>query len=135
MLASLLRPRAKRAQIDQSAFSSPFTSDNSPWFRGNTQRVPRETRGADSSDDEPELEDIHEHWEREDEEEGEEDEPIESTPLLPIFSSSHLGIYGRPVLNAHGYYQFIWLTAQFTYRCPPRLRYHPCHSPPNRRTM
>lgn len=104
MLASLLRPRAKRAQIDQSAFSSPFTSDNSPWFRGNTRRVPRETRGADSSDDEPELEDIHEHWEREDEEvEGEEDDPIESTPLLPIFSSSHLGIYGRSVLNAHGY--------------------------------
>lgn len=100
MLASLLRPRARRGPIiDQSAFSSPFTaSDNSPWFRAGTRRDPRNTRGADSSEDEPELRDIAEHmdvhWERdnEEEEEDENDDPVESTPLLPIFSSSHLGM-------------------------------------------
>ncbi|KAJ5256778.1 hypothetical protein N7478_012882 [Penicillium angulare] len=96
MLASLLRPRARRAPvIDQSAFSSPFAaSEYSPWFRPGTRRDPR---GPDSSDDEPELRDIAEHtdghWERDDDDEEEEtegDDPIESTPLLPIFSSSHL---------------------------------------------
>ncbi|KAJ5945907.1 hypothetical protein N7454_002746 [Penicillium verhagenii] len=91
MLASLLRPRARRGQIDQSQFSSPFAvTDNLPWFGSGARRGPRHTRGADSSDDEPELEDIDEngHWE---EDEGEEDDvPMESTPLLPIFSSSHL---------------------------------------------
>ncbi|KAJ5557319.1 hypothetical protein N7494_001234 [Penicillium frequentans] len=91
MLASLLRPKARRGQIDQSQFSSPFTArDHSPWF--GARRGLRNTRGADSSDDEPELEDIDEgmggHWERDEEEED--DGPIESTPLLPIFSSSHL---------------------------------------------
>ncbi|KAJ5772526.1 hypothetical protein N7520_003055 [Penicillium odoratum] len=91
MLASLLRPRARRGQIDQSQFSSPFNgTDNSAWF--GARRAPRQTRGADSSDDdEPELEDIDEdmdgHWENDD---GEDDGPMESTPLLPIFSSSHL---------------------------------------------
>ncbi|KAJ5083348.1 hypothetical protein N7456_012775 [Penicillium angulare] len=99
MLASLLRPRARRAPvIDQSAFSSPFTaSEYSPWFRPGTRRDPRGHRGADSSDDEPELQGIAEHtdghWERDDddeEEEIEDDDPVESTPLLPIFSSSHL---------------------------------------------
>lgn len=92
MLASLLRPKARRGQIDESQFSSPFTArDHSPWF--GARRGLRNTRGADSSDDEPELEDIDEdmggHWERDEEEED--DGPIESTPLLPIFSSSHLG--------------------------------------------
>ncbi|KAJ5663016.1 hypothetical protein N7507_003747 [Penicillium longicatenatum] len=91
MLASLLRPKARRGRIDQSQFSSPFTAtDHSPWF--GARRGLRNTRGADSSDDEPGLEDIDEdiggHWEPENEEED--DGPIESTPLLPIFSSSHL---------------------------------------------
>ncbi|KAJ5718538.1 hypothetical protein N7488_004184 [Penicillium malachiteum] len=94
MLASLLRPRGKRTQIDQSVFSSPFTADNSPWFGGVARRALRDTRGADSSEDEPELEDIDEHMERweehGDEREDHEDDPVESTPLLPIFSSSHL---------------------------------------------
>ncbi|KAJ5159421.1 uncharacterized protein N7482_006425 [Penicillium canariense] len=100
MLASLLHPKARRQQIDQTpfSFSSPFApSDSSPWFRAAGRRGARRVqRDGDSHDEHPpELEeideDIDEDWVREEEdEEEEEDGPLDSTPLLPIFSASHL---------------------------------------------
>ncbi|KAJ5506964.1 hypothetical protein N7453_005921 [Penicillium expansum] len=94
MFASLLRPKRHRGQVEQSPFSTP-----SPWFRtahNNSRRVPR---ADESSDDAPELQEIDEEdmdqdW---DEEEEEEDGPLESTPLLPMFSASHLD--ALPVYN------------------------------------
>lgn len=103
MLASLLRPKARRQQIDQTPFSysSPLApSDSSPWFRAAGRRGPQRARRDGYSEDEhePELEEIDENmdqdWvgdEDEDEEDDEEDGPPEATPLLPIFSASHLG--------------------------------------------
>lgn len=101
MLASLLRPKARRAQVDQTPFSSPFTpSDSSPWFRAAAQRGPRRARAIEHSDDDmpgplEEIdEDVDEDWiGEEEEEEDDNDGPVESTPLLPIFSASHLGSF------------------------------------------
>ncbi|KAJ5388830.1 hypothetical protein N7509_011371 [Penicillium cosmopolitanum] len=97
MLASLLRPKPRRTQIDESPFASPFTpSDHntSPWFRAAANRGRRRDYDA------PELHDVDEESLDEDEDEDadwiqdhneEEDErPMESTPLLPIFSASQL---------------------------------------------
>lgn len=109
MLASLLRPKARRAQVDQTAFSSPFTpSDSSPWFRAAAQRGPRRARGVEHSDDDmpgplEEIdEDVDEDWIEEEEEDD--DGPVESTPLLPIFSASHLGSFSlRAAVFVQGY--------------------------------
>ena len=99
MLASLLRPKGRRGRIDQTPFSSPFTpSDTSPWFRAAARRGLRRGPNANhsSEDDAPELEEIDEgmdeDWVGEEDEEDEDDGPVESTPLLPMFSASHLGI-------------------------------------------
>ena len=80
MFGSLLRPKLQRGQTEQSPFSA------SPWFRTQNRRV----QADESSDDAPEQhgideEDMDEDWEEE------EDGPLESTPLLPMFSPSHLG--------------------------------------------
>ncbi|KAJ5497573.1 hypothetical protein N7463_009560 [Penicillium fimorum] len=92
MFASLLRPKIRRGQTEQSPFSTP-----SPWTRVHNPR--RVSRADESSDDAPELQEIDEEdmdqdWE---EEEEEEDGPLESTPLLPMFSASHLD--ALPVYN------------------------------------
>ncbi|KAJ5940541.1 hypothetical protein N7516_000709 [Penicillium verrucosum] len=74
MFASLLRPKRQRGQIEQSPFSTP-----TPGFRAahnNSRRVPEPMKG----------------W---DEDAG--DGPLESTPLLPMFSASHLD--ALPVYN------------------------------------
>lgn len=99
MLASLLRPKGRREQIDPTPFSSPFTpSDSSPWYRAAAQRASGRAREIDhgSEDDAPDIleeidEDVDEDWIGEEDEDGE--GPIESTPLLPIFSASHLGMH------------------------------------------
>ncbi|KAF3384343.1 Calcium channel YVC1 [Penicillium rolfsii] len=99
MLASLLRPKARRQQIDHTpfAFSSPLApSDSSPWYRAaHRQGAPPARRTGDSEDEQREEidEDMGQDWsgdEDEDEEDHEDDGPLESSPLLPIFSASHL---------------------------------------------
>lgn len=115
MLASLLRPKPRRAQIEDAPFSSPFTPsdhNNSPWFRAAANRGGRRVRrfGAPSDYGAPELQDVDEEevdededeaWVRDEDEDGDEDDrPIESTPLLPIFSSSHLGTAPLPWSNS-----------------------------------
>lgn len=99
MLASLLLPKARRQQIiDQSPFTFSSPGDSSPWFRAAGRRGARRVQGLGNSEDEhaPELEEIDEDMEHdwtggEDEEDNEDDGPLDSTPLLPIFSASHLG--------------------------------------------
>ncbi|KAJ5567929.1 hypothetical protein N7450_010415 [Penicillium hetheringtonii] len=103
MLASLLRPKPSRPQVDEAQFSSPFTPNdhnNSPWFRAAANRGGRRVRGFSNSGGygAPELQDVDEEdidededgvWVHEDDEE-EDEQHLESTPLLPIFSASHL---------------------------------------------
>ncbi|KAJ5357050.1 hypothetical protein N7517_011659 [Penicillium concentricum] len=89
MFASLLRPKLQRGQTEQSPFSTP-----SPWFRAHN---PRRVSRADESSDASELQEIDEEDMNQDWEEEEEDGPLESTPLLPIFSASHLD--ALPVYN------------------------------------
>lgn len=114
MFASLLRPKRQRGQIEQSPFSPP-----SPWFRAhNSRRVPR---ADESSDDAPELREIDEEDIDQDWEEEEEDGPLESTPLLPMFSASHLGTQRSLGYNV--------AVSQLTnmIRCATRLQHHPRH--------
>jgi hypothetical protein len=87
MFGSLLRPKAQRRQTEQTPFSV-----SSPWFRAAQNNTRRVQRAESSEDDAPELqgideEDMDEDWVGEEEEDG----PLESTPLLPMFSTSHLG--------------------------------------------
>ncbi|KAJ5690842.1 hypothetical protein N7462_005234 [Penicillium macrosclerotiorum] len=98
MLASLLRPKGRRGQLDQMSFSSPFGPDqsSSPWFGAARRRGPARGRpGGDPEDeDAPELEeideDMEENWGGHEEEDDEDQAQLESSPLLPIFSASHL---------------------------------------------
>lgn len=103
MFASLLRPKKRRGPIDQSPFSSPFNNiHNPPWDRSAAQHGFRHARRvSDSSDGHtPERqeahEDMEEDWVEEDEDE-EDGDALESTPLLPIFSTSHLGMALPPI--------------------------------------
>lgn len=94
MLASLLRPKKRRTYADRSPFSSPYTTRESPWpfFDNNTPQrgwgQGYEEFGQQNGFDEangrvpgPDQD-----------EEEEEDTPVETSPLLPIFSASHLGM-------------------------------------------
>ncbi|KAL4891523.1 putative cation channel family transporter [Aspergillus ambiguus] len=87
MLASLLRPKKRRVYAERSPFSSPYTTREA-WPI--LQRDP-ESR-YDDRRDHPDVDHAIEQTEYDDEvaDGEEEDGPIESTPLLPIFSASHL---------------------------------------------
>lgn len=78
MLASL-RPQKRLAYVDRSPFSLPFSTRD------------RRLQNVDEEQmTEPEPEDEESHEEIEDEDEDE--EVHETSPLLPIFSASHLGM-------------------------------------------
>lgn len=94
MLASLLRPKKRRIYAERSPFSSPYTTREGPWpFRqeeaqhASPEMRYNETHGAFLDEDYQHADDL-----REDADQEEEERPIESTPLLPIFSASHLGM-------------------------------------------
>ncbi|KAL7661835.1 hypothetical protein ACMYSQ_001206 [Aspergillus niger] len=90
MLASLLRPKKRRVYAERSPFSSPYTTRDSQW--------PALQNNAPQRGPEPGYEEINGYngtregpgARSEDDTDEEDDEPIESTPLLPIFSASHL---------------------------------------------
>jgi hypothetical protein len=92
MLASLLRPKGPHGHLENSPLSPPYaTRETSPWFRAATRPgITRRYRRIGPRDV-PEQDTWIEEEEEPEEEEGEEDGPLESTPLLPIFSASHLG--------------------------------------------
>ncbi|KAE8375045.1 hypothetical protein BDV26DRAFT_268698 [Aspergillus bertholletiae] len=86
MLASLLRPKKRRVYAERSPFSSPYTTRDLPW--------PFLQRGSEAH-----YEEIQENVDAQDgahdgegDESGDEEDdgPFESSPLLPIFSASHL---------------------------------------------
>ncbi|KAJ9252008.1 hypothetical protein DTO207G8_5037 [Paecilomyces variotii] len=104
MLASLLRPKKRRAYTERSPFAAPSTArESSPLLR--------RRNAADSADDASDEDEGtgYEHdpgddLEEEEEEEGEddaheedEDGPGDSPPLLPIFSAPYLD--ALPVYN------------------------------------
>ncbi|BAE59025.1 unnamed protein product [Aspergillus oryzae RIB40] len=86
MLASLLRPKKRRVYAERSPFSSPYTTRDLPWpflQRGSEEAQYEEIRGNDDADENVD--------DGEEDESGDEDDgPFESSPLLPIFSASHL---------------------------------------------
>ncbi|KAJ5783251.1 hypothetical protein N7457_005025 [Penicillium paradoxum] len=117
MFASLLRPRRQRGQIEQSPYAIP-----SPGYRATPHNARRVHRADDSSDDAPELQGIDEEDIDEDWEEEEEDGPLDSTPLLPMFSVSHLD--ALPVYNiTHAIRPLI------TSRCETTLTWDQLRSP------
>lgn len=130
MFASLLRSKRQRGQIEQTSFATP-----SLGFRDAHNNPRRVHRADESSDDAPGLQGIdegdmdEEDWE-EDEEEEEEDGPLESTPLLPMFSASHLG---RKKIPGCRLSVVLWCCGRLLtmiIRCATRLQYDPCHSSP-----
>lgn len=91
MLASLLRPKKRRVYAERSPFSSPYnTPRQSPWPFHQQNPEPEERYNGDERRTYEESEDAEARDEGEETEE--EDGPLESTPLLPIFSASHLGM-------------------------------------------
>ncbi|KAL4907166.1 hypothetical protein BDW74DRAFT_148688 [Aspergillus multicolor] len=76
MLASLLRPKKRRDYAHNTQFASPYATDESRWplLNGNRGYTAR------GDNDEESIED-------EDADGEDEDAPIETTPLLPIFSA------------------------------------------------
>lgn len=96
MLASLLRPKKRRVYAERSPFSSPYTAREAPVCRD--QHLPhrpaiRFNGLSDDEHDDGDVDDDHGYAAGENYEDVEdEDEAHESTPLLPIFSASHLGM-------------------------------------------
>lgn len=87
MLASLLRPKKRREYAQNPLFRSSYTVNESTWplLDGDAgYNGPREHR----VDDDAENEGIG----AEEADAEDEDAPIESSPLLPIFSAPHLGM-------------------------------------------
>ncbi|KAL2827534.1 hypothetical protein BDW59DRAFT_55516 [Aspergillus cavernicola] len=91
MLASLLRPKKRR---EYAQFPSRYHNNDSRWpfldrkAHGNQNNGYDELR-EDQNDNEDEEDESHND---EDADGEDEDAPIESTPLLPIFSAPHLDI-------------------------------------------
>ncbi|PYI11825.1 hypothetical protein BO78DRAFT_101887 [Aspergillus sclerotiicarbonarius CBS 121057] len=86
MLASLLRPKKRRVYADRSPFSSPYTTRDSPWpfFQDNPSQGGPAPGYGEINEEGPDA------MPGEDESDEDDDGPVESTPLLPIFSASHL---------------------------------------------
>lgn len=113
MLASLLPPtKPRRPYMERSPFSSPDAGRRHvpPFYRDYVQHPYHDDSGLnydgnienngndhDILDGDHGVEDNGEHDEVEDE-----DEPHESTPLLPIFSASHLGMATIPANHFPG---------------------------------
>lgn len=97
MLASLLRPK-KRPSPERSPFSSPYTPRETTPLN---QDYPQQSRyggfhGRDNGFGDDDIIEEEEFEDGDDDQEGgevdDEDEAHESSPLLPIFSASHLGM-------------------------------------------
>ncbi|KAL4973289.1 hypothetical protein BDW66DRAFT_107227 [Aspergillus desertorum] len=88
MLASLLRPKKRREYAQRSQFASRYTTNESRWPSSNGNDGYHRFRPQRAG-----IEDAEEEIVEDEDADGEdEDAPIESTPLLPIFSAPHLDI-------------------------------------------
>ena len=93
MLASLLRPKKRRVYAERSPFSSPYTARETPVCRDQHRTAIRFNGLSDDEHDDGDVDDDNDYGAGENYEDAEdEDEAHESTPLLPIFSASHLGM-------------------------------------------
>lgn len=118
MLASLLRPKKRREYAQNSLFPSPDPADQSRWPLLSRDGGYGRLREHRTDDDDAENESI----EDEDADGEDEDAPIESSPLLPIFSAPHLG------MGFHrSYYSGATLLTYPYSRRAPNLRYHTCY--------
>ena len=89
MLASLLRPKKRREYAQSSQFASRYATDESRWPLLNENQEYNGIRERRAG-----LEDAEEESVEDEDADGEDEAaPIESTPLLPIFSAPHLGKY------------------------------------------
>jgi hypothetical protein len=105
MLSSLLRPKRSR-RVEHSPFSSRFDEQSSPIVE-RRKRLNARYASADFTETDQDDEETEEDEDEEEEEEGDEDgdeldedddddddeDGDEDTPLLPIFSAAHLGMY------------------------------------------
>ncbi|PYH49538.1 putative cation channel family transporter [Aspergillus saccharolyticus JOP 1030-1] len=92
MLASLLRPKKRRTYADRSPFSSPYTTRDSPWpFLDSITPQGEGGQGYGELDGNNGFNETSGQLPgfNHDEDEGEET-PADTSPLLPIFSASHL---------------------------------------------
>ncbi|KAL3430273.1 hypothetical protein BDV09DRAFT_26255 [Aspergillus tetrazonus] len=88
MLASLLRPKKRREYAQSSQFASRYATDESRWPLLNENQEYNGIREHRAG-----LEDAEEESVEDEDADGEDEAaPIESTPLLPIFSAPHLDI-------------------------------------------
>ena len=104
MLASLLRPKKRRVYAERSPFSSPYTARETPVCRDQHRTAIRFNGHSDDEHDDEDVDDDHGYAARGNYEDAEdEDEAHESTPLLPIFSASHLGmeVLSRSLGSSH----------------------------------
>lgn len=95
MLASLLRPKKRRVYAERSPFSSPYTTREPVWslLRRNADARYETIPDRDRAGPDLEQTDYDEDIEDEEDADGEDEEDgPEATPLLPIFSASHLGM-------------------------------------------
>lgn len=97
MLASLFRPK-NQIYTELSPFSSPDTTrDAPPFFRDRGQASGTRNNGIRNHHEDHEYDITGEHggdaeYENSNGDIEDEDDPQETSPLLPIFSASHLGM-------------------------------------------
>jgi hypothetical protein len=93
MLSSLLRPKKTRRRVEEhSPFSSPYAE------RRHATADFTEDDGEDENTEDEEDQDEEEGDDDDDDEAIEEEDGDEDTPLLPIFSAAHLGLFSHPAL-------------------------------------
>jgi hypothetical protein len=95
MLSSLLRPKRSRRRVeDESIFSTPEGTQTAKRAHATADWTEDEL-ADDLSDDQDEGDDNEGDQDEEDEEDADDqdEEDGHSSPLLPIFSAAHLGLY------------------------------------------
>ena len=94
MLSSLLRPKKKRrAQAFNS--SSPYSHRSRDRDQQPVRHAAADWTETENDDDDTEEEDDHGEHEADDdnEQESADEDAADATPLLPIFSAAHLGMF------------------------------------------
>lgn len=101
MLSSLLRPKKSRRRSVEDAFrSTPEPSQKTKRLHATADWTEDELADEISEDEEEEEGDGDEREDDEEEEDEEEDDEDEETsPLLPIFSAAHLGLFSRSLVE------------------------------------
>ena len=112
MLSSLLRSKSGRRRVPEqhSPFSSPYADRSSPVVAREQRRAARHasadftsTEEEDTGEDGGEGHgDDGDHDEMVEEDEDEDEDGDEESPLLPLFSAAHLGMYMLKTISEVG---------------------------------